>query len=498
MHDRFVFLIKTNVIYILDSYSPHIDRQPIAAGRFYSANAESLELEINQHIKEAQNLMADTFPAQENLLALVAPHAGYVFSGTVAASAFMQLKDIEPRKKIFIIGSSHHTDFNGASIYNKGDYITPLGTVPVDLELANELIESSPVFEFVQAAHAHEHSLEVMLPFIQYFWKDNFEIIPIIIATRQNDICKQIAEILQPYFNSKNLFIFSTDLSHYPDYGDAIKVDKKTVDSVLTGSPDKLLDQIEKTKEEFIPNLATSMCGWTSILTMLYLKKEISQSSIFPILYQNSGDAKHHGEKDRVVGYQSMGLYIIEGDNTFFLTNNDKQALIDLAKKSIRFYIEEGDRFIPSKDQYSDKLTTNCGAFVSIYINRDLHGCIGRIKTTSTPLIHIVCDVAVSAAFYDNRFSPLTEEDLEKYQVEISVLTPLKKIDSIDEIEVGKHGIFIEKGIYSGTFLPQVGARTNWSVEEFLGKCAKDKAHIGYDGWKDADIFIYEAIVFTG
>ncbi len=479
-------------------YTQHIDRQSIAAGKFYPANAESLEIEIEQHIKDAQILVTGTLPAQENLLALVAPHAGYVFSGTVAASAFMQLKGLEPRKKIFIIGSSHHTDFNGASIYNKGNYITPLGTVPVALEIADALIESSPVFEFVQAAHAHEHSLEVMLPFIQHFWKDGYEIVPIIIATHRRDICKQIADALQPYFNSKNLFVFSTDLSHYPDYTDALRVDKITVESVLSGSPEKFLKQLEMNKEDFIPNLATSMCGWTSILTMLYLKQDIVHSNIFPILYKNSGDAKLYGEKDRVVGYQSMALYNVEGDSTFFLTKDEKQELIALAKKSIQYYLDEGDRYTPSLDQFSEKLKTNCGAFVSIYVDNKLRGCIGRIKTTSTPLVYVVNDVAVSAAFYDNRFSSFTKDDLECYQIEISVLTPLKKIESIDEIEVGRHGIYIQKGIYSGTFLPQVGERTNWSVEEFLGRCSKDKAHIGYEGWKDAEIFTYEAIVFRG
>lgn len=491
-------VILNNVM--MEIYSNSIDRQPVAAGRFYSAHAERLEEEIGQMIKEAEMEVKLKLPEKELLKALIAPHAGYVYSGVVSASAFMQLKALEPRKKIFLIGSSHHTDFNGASIYNVGHYITPFGKVAVDMELASEIIQQSTVFEFVQAAHAHEHSLEVMLPFLQYYWQNEFSIIPIVIATHRTDVCQKIAQDLLPWFNSDNLFVISTDLSHYPNYKDAVQVDKHTIDAVLSGKSKKLLEQLETNKKKYIPNLATSMCGWTSILTLLYMMEESEQSAIYPILYKNSGDAGDFGEKDRVVGYQSLAVYTKEEHNTneFMLTEKDKEDLLLLANKSILYYMNHGERLKPQSEGFSKNLLEPCGAFTSIYVKDELRGCIGRMNSDTEPLISIIADMAVSSAFYDSRFSPLRRDELDDLKIEVSVLTPMKKIDLISEIELGRHGIYIKKGLNTGTFLPQVVDKTNWSVEEFLGNCSKNKAGIGWDGWKDAEIYTYEAIVFKG
>lgn len=479
-------------------FPKHIDRQPVAAGRFYSAHAEMLETEIGNMASEVNKLIKVPLPKDIPLLALVSPHAGYVFSGKVSVSAFLQLKSIAPRKRVFLIGSSHHADFNGASIYNIGDYITPLGKLPVDIELANKLIEQNSIFEYVNAAHAHEHSIEVQLPFLQYFWKEGFEIIPIIMATQSKETCEKVADALLPYFNPDNLFVISTDLSHYPGYSDALKVDKATIDAVLTGMPDILILQIERNKDMFVPNLATSMCGWTSVLTLLYLMQKSGHTSIYPILYQNSGDAGLNGEKDRVVGYQSMAVYQEYAQPGFLLSDEDKSSLLQLARKSIRYYQDTGNRFVPDINDFSKALQTACGAFVSIYLDNELRGCIGRIIAKDNALAEVVSDVAVSAAFFDNRFKPLTHAELDSVNIEISVLTPLRKIESLEELELGRHGIYIKKGVYSGTFLPQVANKRDWTKEEFVSICARDKAGIGYNGWKEAEIYSYEAIVFKG
>ncbi|MBN1116628.1 MAG: AmmeMemoRadiSam system protein B [Bacteroidales bacterium] len=480
----------------MDLFSKYIDREAIAAGRFYSAHAEKLEIEIKNMLEEARVKIEEPLPENKDILALIAPHAGYVFSGVVSASAFLQLENLEKRKKIFLIGSSHHTDFNGASVYNTGNYLTPFGKVGVDIEIANALIEKSPVFEFVRAAHAHEHSLEVMLPFIQYFWKDNFEIVPIIISTHRQDTCKQIADVLLPYFKPENLFVISTDLSHYPNYNDAVKVDKTTVEAVLSGVPEALIEQIEINKKLFIPNLATSMCGWTSVLTLMYMMDSKQNSFFYPILYQNSGDAETFSDKSRVVGYQSMAVYAKQSENKFELKEKDKEKLLNLARKSIEYYLNKIKRHVPDTKNYSKSLQTACGAFVSVYVNDELRGCIGRIISKSTPLVEVVADVSVSAACFDNRFTSINRSELDKMKIEISVLTPLRRIKTLDELELGKHGIYIKKGVYSGTFLPQVADKHNMTKEEFVGKCSKDKAGIGWDGWKEAELYTYEAIVF--
>lgn len=133
---------------------------------------------------------------------------------------------------------------------------------------------------------------------------------------------------------------------------------------------------------------------------------------------------------------------------------------------------------------------------MSIYIENELRGCIGSFAQKK-PLNELVQKMAVSASC-DGRFDTVKPEELDKMELEISVLSPLKKIKSKDEIELGKHGIYIINGSFKGTFLPQVATKTGWNVEEFLGHCSRDKAGIGWDGWKKADLFTYEAVIFKG
>lgn len=286
------------------------NRHTIASGRFYSANPNKLNLEIKELMEEASNRINCNLPAKDSLAAVIAPHAGYVYSGIVAASSFLQLNKIPARKNVFLIGSSHQTDFDGASIYNIGHYNTPFGELKVNFDVANNLIENSQVINFVETAHIHEHTLEVMLPFLYYCWKNSFKIIPIIIATHNIKTCKELARVLLPYFNNDNIFVISTDLSHYPNYLDAIETDKMTIESVIDGIPDNLLNQLNINKNRNITNLATSMCGWSSVITLMYMTSLIKRKTKYvPILYQNSGDAKLFGDKERVVGYQSIGVY---------------------------------------------------------------------------------------------------------------------------------------------------------------------------------------------
>jgi conserved hypothetical protein TIGR00296 len=169
--------------------------------------------------------------------------------------------------------------------------------------------------------------------------------------------------------------------------------------------------------------------------------------------------------------------------------------LLKLARKTITDHLNGLKPTPPDLQNLSANLKTNAGAFVTLRRDGQLRGCIGSFSTT-TPLYQVVMAMAVAAATEDYRFPPVTRNELGEVEIEISVLTPMKKISSIDEIELGRHGIYIRKGGHSGTFLPQVAAETGWSLEEFLGHCARDKALIGWDGWRDAEIFTYEAIVF--
>jgi AmmeMemoRadiSam system protein A/AmmeMemoRadiSam system protein B len=391
--------------------------------------------------------------------------------------------------------------FDGASVYNTGDFITPLGRIKVNREIANKLKTQSALFSFPVDAHIREHSLEVQLPFIQYYFDAEMPIVPIIIGSNNNITVKGIAEILKPYFTSENLFVISSDFSHYPPYNEAVETDKSTADAIISGKVDTFLSTLKKNSAKSIPGLATSMCGWTSGLTLLYLTENDPKLAFKQISYCNSGDSKY-GSKDEVVGYNAIALIekesktgIKQNSGTeLSFTKDEAQQLLSIARSSIRTKLYENKKMTIDPGTIPINLKKELGAFVTIRINGKLRGCIGRFISTD-PLYEVVNQMAVASALEDYRFNPLTKEEFEKTSIEISVLGPLKKINNISEIVLGKHGIYIKKDFRSGTMLPQVATENQWSVEEFLGYTSRDKAGLGWSGWKDADIYVYEAAV---
>lgn len=467
-----------------------IDRRPVVAGAFYPSSKLQLETDIEMYFDEVDQ--------DKNIrpLAIIVPHAGYVFSASVAASGFKQIDRNSEFKHIFLIGSSHTMHFNGAAIYTQGDFITPLGKVRID-PLAKELVAKHDMILDNPEPHEREHSLEVQLPFLQYWLKNDFSIIPIIIGGESQVVCTILAEALAPYLTKENLFIISTDFSHYPSYKNAKQSDDEIAQAILSNSATQFMKTKLKNENAGVKDLVTAMCGWTSVLTLLKITEVRSDVEYKSILYRNSGDSPH-GDKDRVVGYWSIAA-ITKGLNgiDFTLTNNEKQTLLDLARTTIVNSLKGQRNTLQDEGKFSESLMANAGAFVTLRKDGQLRGCIGNFST-STPLYKVVISMAIAAATEDSRFESVTLKEMEDLEIEISVLTPKRRINNADEFLPGKHGIYIKKGGRAGTFLPQVGVETGWSREELLGHCARDKAFIGWDGWKDkdAELYVYEAIVF--
>ncbi|WP_321997476.1 AmmeMemoRadiSam system protein B [Draconibacterium orientale] len=466
------------------TFNKNKNREPAVAGQFYPSSASDLRGELQDFFDNAA-----TVKTSQTLRALISPHAGYIFSGEVAAAAFQQIPANKSYQNIFVLASSHRYSFGGAAVYTEGNYETPLGEITVNKKIGKELLASSPVFSEHDESHLYEHSLEVQLPFLQYRLGNDFTLVPIILGTHSAGICKKLAKALRPYFTPNNLFVISTDFSHYPSYQNAKLADQLTADAICKNKPKKLLKTLEKNKAKKIGHLATSLCGWTSVLTLLYLTKK-KDFEYKQLAYKNSGDSKLYGEKDRVVGYWAIGVY---EKAVFEISRSEKQEILQLARNSIaRFLGEDIKEKRPDKSNDSI-LDQKAGAFISIYINNELRGCIGGFAGKKT-LREMIKRFAVSAT-NDQRFDPIEPSDLQNMTLEVSVLTPLKKIKSIDEFELGKHGIYIKSGLNSGTFLPQVVEKTGWSKEEFLGRCAKNKAGIGWDGWKTAELYTYKVVI---
>ncbi len=495
MRKGLVFLLLIPTLMETHSQSRSTDRIPVAAGRFYSADKETLLKDISI-LFESCRIVTESY----TIRAIISPHAGYVYSGKTAAAAFSSIPKNAEYKNIFLIGSSHVMSFNGASIYNIGDYSTPLGKVIVNKEIGDTLKSGNSVFDFPVNSHYQEHSLEVQLPFIQSYFSTVPPIIPIIIGTADTETIKLIAEALRPWFTSENLFIISSDFSHYPPYKEAIESDRITANGILSGNPETFLAAIKKNSGSHIKGLVTSMCGWTSCLTLLYLSEKNTNLKFELIDYCNSGDSPTGG-KQEVVGYHAIALTDIKVvdviQNTakeFSFSKEEKELLFTIAKSSIQARLtgqtETGFDAKTLPPHFMDQM----GAFVTLKIDGKLKGCIGRFFS-SDPLYRVISASAISSAFEDPRFTPVTTEDFEKIQLEITVIGPLVKINDINEIVLGRHGIYIKKDSSSGTMLPQVAKENGWSVEEFLGHTSRDKAGLGWYGWKEAELFIYEGVV---
>ncbi len=467
------------------------DRAPYAAGRFYEKDSVKLTQDLEELFSQTKRI------TEQTVLAVISPHAGYAYSGVVSAMAFEQLPADREYQNIFIIGSSHTMPINGASIYNLGDFITPLGRVDVNLSLADQLIESEKYFQSIPEAHRYEHILENQLPFLQYHLEEDFSIIPIVIGTSNDRVITALANALQPYFNESNLFVISADFSHYPAYRDASHADSLTALAIMTNNEDKFENRIGGIEQMGIPGLSTATCGASAIRLLLKMSETEDDLEFLPLKYMNSGDVAI-GDKNRVVGYFALALVqnTLPEDQSFFLNEEDKQDLLTVARFTLDEYIALGEVPDLNPEQFSGALQTSAGAFVTLNKNGKLRGCIGRFNPEQ-PLYQTVQEMTISASTQDYRFQPVRPSELNLIDIEISVLTPLKRIVNVDEIELGKDGIYIVKENKSGTYLPQVATDTGWTLEEFLGHCARDKAGIGWDGWKDAEIYTYRAIVFS-
>ncbi len=470
------------------------DRRAAVAGSFYPSDRAELLNDLTGYFEKAPVTRA------EQPLALVVPHAGYIYSGGVAAAAYRQIDRERVFKHIFILGPIHKVYFEGAAVFPKGNFITPLGKVPVD-PLGEKLSAGNRVITVDEGPHQMEHCIEVQLPFLQYWLRKPFSIVPIVVGGESQQTCRQLAEALTPYFTDENLFIISSDFSHYPTYEMARKLDKEIADAILKNDGRQFVGKVTANEQENQPQLATSMCGWMPMLSLLYITEKDKDLMFKEILYRNSGDIPS-GDMKRVVGYWaiSVGKKPPEQKSSALeLNKEEKVALLKIARNAVTEYVRK--RNIPPVEEKSlpPHLLQGCsGVFVTLKEHQNLRGCIGNFLPDRS-LYQVVQSMAIASATQDSRYEPVTTSELDAIEIEISVLTPLKRIYSIDEFELGRDGLYMKKGSHTGTFLPQVAGETGWSKEEFFGHCAREKALIGWDGWKDKEVelYSYQALVFN-
>ena len=463
-------------------------RKPAVAGSFYPASAKEIKSMLGGWLHPSGN-DALTPPR-----AIIVPHAGYVFSGEVAASAYNRIPPGHQYKRVFLLGPSHRAGFAGASVDTVYSFAeTPLGKVPIDISLGKRLIsEGKGAFTFwSEAAHDGEHCLEVQLPFLQMVFGDVPPIVPIVIGTERLSVIQNIAKALEPYFNEDNLFIISSDFSHYPSYEDARSSDLYLAETITTGGLEEFLKALRQIDKQDFPGQGTAACGACAIAVLLEMMDAQGRDNFYAehVMYRNSGDSIY-GDKERVVGYNS--IVFTSSDHLFHFTQEEKEKMIATARSSIYSYL--GLKYDGDDSPVGVLKEKGYGVFVTLNLNGKLRGCIGRFTSPSS-LHSTIREMARSAAFDDPRFPALSKKEAPEIEIEVSVLSPLKRIQSIDEFKLGRDGIYMIKGYNHGTFLPQVAKETGWNTEEFLGHCARDKAGIGYYGWKDAELYTYQTEV---
>ncbi len=462
-------------LFVSFSWSQGI-RKAVWAGQFYEKKAEVLSQQIDRFL---ENVKKRPSPDAE-ILALIAPHAGYVYSGQVAAHAYRLIKG-KNYESVIIIAPSHRHPFKGCSIYPQGGYETPLGIAEIDELLASEISKASG-YKYIPKAHQMEHAVEVQIPFIQKTLPQA-KIVPIVMGYPTRKTITRLEDVLIELLPGKNaLIIVSTDLSHFFPKKKANDTDSKTISLIQSFETSTLLKKLERGEN--------IMCGGGPVVASLLYAQERGEAKVEILHY---ADSSQLGGESRVVGYLAAALYTKIPDPVFGLSPEERAELLRLARSAINQFIRE-KKIINYNTQNLNFLTKK-GAFVTLKRKGFLRGCIGFIEPV-LPLYQTVIQTSVYAACRDQRFPPVSAEELDDLEIEISVLSPLKKIHDPSLIKVGKHGLVISKGNKKGLLLPQVPVENNWSREMFL-KHACLKAGLPQNTWKSgADIYIFEAIIF--
>lgn len=287
----------------MSTFNKSHNRFASVAGQFYPSGQPELNAEL-------QRLFANAIQQQHtNVIALIAPNSGYMFSGKIAASAYNQIDPQRRFKRVFILASSHLDSFMGASVFCDGDYVVPTGIAEVDQDFGHRLVMEHPnLFTDARTPHFHEHSIEVQLPFLIHHLKQPFKVVPIVLGTHTPAICKKLADVLKPELNDDNLFVISTDFSCLLPSSTARRVDEETEQAILSNKPDKLMRTLEKHEKRNLPGFHTSLYSWSAMLTLLYMTSGNHGMVYQPIDQCNSGDIPYYGNYEKVTGYRALAL----------------------------------------------------------------------------------------------------------------------------------------------------------------------------------------------
>lgn len=439
-------------------------REPAVAGAFYPADSEVLHQQLTDMLDSAS---FQGTPAK----AIIVPHAGYIYSGQLAAQAYASLQaQREIIKTVVLLGPAHTVYFRGIAAPADDEFRTPLGTIPIDQKAIEGLVDKLEFVQRLPQPHRDEHCLEVQLPFLQEVL-ENFKLIPLVVGDASPDQVEKVIDNL--WGDESTLIVISSDLSHFHDYETARALDSQTA-SAIEGLQTQELN-------------GKRACGYLPV-TGLLLAAQSRQIWPKRVGLCNSGDTA--GDKIRVVGY---GAWIFPDHETTQrgLSDAQKNSLKKLALASIKHGLATGrpisvDKFIDEEDDGTSLPDYNGAAFVTLKKDGELRGCIGSLSA-NRPLHEDIAENAFAAAFRDHRFNAVTESELDDIEISLSVLTPAESItfsseqDLIAQLRPGVDGLVITDGANRGTFLPSVWENYP-QADSFLAHL-KLKAGLPADYW---------------
>lgn len=430
-------------------------RPTAVAGSFYPKQASELNIMLEKFLSQyAVNDSVNIATPK----AIIAPHAGYIYSGQTAASVYSNLEQVKDKiRRVVLLGPTHRVSVKGIALPSNTHFASPLGNVSIDTQSLKKISAHSFV-NYIDEAHTQEHSLEVHIPFLQKVI-NNFVLLPILVG---NATPEQVATILKELWgNDETLIVISSDLSHFLNYETASKTDRNTT------------ELIEKFDYEHIGS--KQACGCMPMRGLLKLAQE-KNMTIQTVDLRNSGDTA--GTKDRVVGY---GAYALFDNDDKILNDSDKAIVFDVMRKSIEQGLKSGEIIKLNIESFPEKLKLKYAVFVTLKLKSQLRGCIGT-NEAHMPLIKAVAKYAHAAAFSDPRFKPLTEGEYKHVEISLSILTPAVPFpfkdeqDLLNKLRPNTDGLIISKNNKRATFLPVVWESLS-KPEQFLNEL-KRKAGI--------------------
>lgn len=469
--------------------------QPVVAGQFYPSDPEELKRSIESYLNSATDI-----EVKGDVWGVIAPHAGYIYSGPVAGYSYRALKR-ENVETVIILAPSHRYPFRGASVLNFDYYRTPLGNAKIDRSLAKKLLRKEPFVEEI-GAFTKEHSAEVHIPFIQVILP-HAKILPVVMGRPDYSTIKDASEVISEILengNGKYAFVVSTDLSHYHPYEEAREMDRNLLNKIALLKTGEIYDGVTEGVYE--------MCGFVPVITALMMAERLNLKP-FVLHYKNSGDTA--GGRERVVGYGAVAFLkkgtveIKEGvesseEETEWITgerlnDEEKKYLLKISRQTLEEYVRF--RKIPQVQPPAENLRKKGAVFVTLKKKGVLRGCIGGLSAYE-PLYLAVQHMTVNSCSKDPRFFPVTEDELKEIKIEISVLSPPVDVkEPLKEILIGRDGLIIEYGGRRGVLLPQVPVEYNWDIHTYLREICY-KAGLPEDTWKkkEARLQRFSAVVF--